>query len=54
MIQTKEDSDNKLSYYITFPKDKWNKSATVKITEEELNSWFLTINENWQEKIVIL
>ena len=52
MIQTKEDSDNKLSYYITFPKDKWNESATVKITEEELNSWFLTINENWQEKIV--
>ena len=50
MIQIKEDSDNKLSYYVTFPQDKWNDKATVKITEEELNSWILTINEDWQER----
>lgn len=52
MIKIKEDSDNKLSYYVTFPQDKWNDNTTVKITEEELNSWTLTINENWQDRIL--
>ena len=52
MIQIKKDSDNKLSYYVTFPQDKWNDNATVKITEEELNSWILTIKENWQDRIL--
>jgi len=52
MIQIKEDSDNKLSYYVTFPQDKWNDNAAVQVTEEELNSWSLTINENWEDRIV--
>lgn len=52
MIQIKKDSDNKISYYVTFPQDKWNDNATVKITEEELNSWSLTVNENWQDRIL--
>lgn len=52
MIQIKKDSDNKLSYYVTFPQDKWNDNASVKVTEEELNSWSLTINENWHDRIL--
>lgn len=45
MIQTEEDSDNKISYHVTFP----NGDATV-ISEEELNSW--TINKDWENIIL--
>ena len=42
MIQIEEDSDNKISYHVTFP----NGETTV-ISEEELNSW--TINKEWED-----